>query len=151
VFEEIALLFARFLETCFEDDQFVEAHINSFCQGHGAGDPRGSKLIFGVHSPVLPGLFETNARKRDEMFLFANLEVGFHEQTRLQPEIAESLNAAMVDVEAVKKHLWSVLLKESGLWGKVLLIFSQIIGKKALLHSAIDKLVLRAERLFAWD
>lgn len=147
VFEEIALVFARFIETCFADEQFVEAHINSFCQGLGAGDPPGGQAYLRrAFNRYYQGLFETNARKRDELFLFANLEVGFHEQTRLQPEIAESLNAAMVDVKAVKKHLWSILLKESGLWGKVVLVFSQIIGKKASLHNAINRLILRAER-----
>ncbi|HLL44234.1 MAG TPA: hypothetical protein VK369_13890, partial [Segetibacter sp.] len=61
-------------------------------------------------------------------------------------EIAKSLNAAMVDIEPVRKDLWIVLLKGSDVRGKVLLIFSQVIGKKALLHNAINKLILRAER-----
>jgi hypothetical protein len=42
-------------------------------------------------------LFENDPVARAEWVLLANLEIGFHEQTRLQPEIAEALDAAMPD------------------------------------------------------
>jgi hypothetical protein len=37
--------------------------------------------------------------------LLANLEIGFHEQTRLQPEILEAMNAPIIHPREVRRHL----------------------------------------------
>ena len=49
------------------------------------------------------------ARRSDEQIVLANLEIGLHEQTRLQPEIREALDAAL----APTRHLlaWPVQRK----------------------------------------
>ena len=45
--------------------------------------------------------------------LLANLQIGFHEQTRLQPEIAESLDTCVPDPASVKRRLIEALLSGS--------------------------------------
>jgi hypothetical protein len=74
VFEEIGLQFARYLTLDFET--FME----------------------GLHDPDLRAAFthlEAGRTAGDrELVVLANLEIGLHEQTRLQPEIREALDAA---------------------------------------------------------
>ena len=54
---------------------------------------------------------------RLELQLLSIVEIGYHEQTRLQPEIAESLNTALVDPEHVKQFVSNFHYKQ----GKFLL------------------------------
>jgi hypothetical protein len=44
--------------------------------------------------------------------LLANISAGFHEQIRLQPEIAEALNAALDNTAELKRNLMTVLLPD---------------------------------------
>jgi hypothetical protein len=44
-------------------------------------------------------------RARAQLVLLANLQIGLHEQTRLQPEIAEALDAALLDVQAARQRI----------------------------------------------
>jgi hypothetical protein len=46
-----------------------------------------------------------SAKERAETLLLANLEIGLHEQTRLQPEIAEALDAPYVTAEDLGERL----------------------------------------------
>ena len=39
------------------------------------------------------------------MLLLANLEIGFHERARLQPEIVEAMNAPVVDPKDLRRRL----------------------------------------------
>ncbi len=48
---------------------------------------------------------ETDPKTRAELALLANLEIGFHEQTRLQPEIREALDAPYVTAEDLGRRL----------------------------------------------
>ena len=45
--------------------------------------------------------------------LLANVCAGFHEQIRLQPEIAEALNAALANTNELKRNLWTSLVPGS--------------------------------------
>jgi hypothetical protein len=58
------------------------------------------------------------ARRSDEQIVLANLEIGLHEQTRLQPEIREALDAAL----APTRHLlaWPLQRKLTQLSRKVI-------------------------------
>jgi hypothetical protein len=79
------------------------------------------------------------------LHLLANLEIGFHEQVRLQPEIAESLNAGLVDPQHVRDYVSNILVDSKNFWGKVLYFFKWISGKTSLFKKAIDSLVFAAE------
>jgi hypothetical protein len=88
VFEEIGYQTARYLE---------------MCRATPAPDaPEFAAFLSGVEPDLLRRAFQhyqqqrTEARpqRRAQLMLLANLEIGFHEQTRLQPEIERALNAA---------------------------------------------------------
>jgi hypothetical protein len=98
VFEEIAREFARFYATCFGDVAYDAVHIASFCAALRAGDPpEGQQYLRRAFTRYYAALFEADAKRRAELLLLANIEIGYHEQTRLQPEIAAALDAPFPD------------------------------------------------------
>lgn len=48
---------------------------------------------------------ETRPGRRAQLMLLANLEIGFHEQTRLQPEIQQAMEAAPDTADDLKSRL----------------------------------------------
>ena len=105
VFEEIGREFARFLEA---------APLDTFCEGLRAGDPPdGQRLLAAAFRGYHHARSLTDPRARAERMLLANLQIGFHEQTRLSPEIAESLDTCVPDPAAVKRRLIEALLSGS--------------------------------------
>jgi hypothetical protein len=146
VFEEIGREFARFIATCLNDDVYKESSIVDFCRKLApGGPPDGQDYLYKAFTRYYNALFETDLKKRDELRLFANIEIGFHEQVRLQPEIAESLNAGLVDPQHVRDYVSNILVSSKNLWGKISYFFKWIIGKTSLFKKAIDSLVFAAE------
>jgi hypothetical protein len=89
VFEEIGYEFARWL-----------ADVPGFLDGLRPGDPpdgqrllRAAFTLYSLPSPTAQQLF------------YANLLIGLHEQTRLQPEIREALDAPYVASEELGRRL----------------------------------------------
>ena len=133
VFEEIGREFARFIATCLKDDVYKESTIVDFCRKFVPGPPPDGQDYLGkAFTRYYTALFETDPKKRDELRLLANLEIGFHEQVRLQPEIAESLNAGLVDPQHVRDYVSDMLVSSKNLWGKILYFFKWLIGKTSL-------------------
>ncbi len=94
VFAEIGREFARFNAMCLEDDAFDAGHIAQFCAGLREGDPPdGQRYLQQAFSRYYRAMFEPGKKARAELMLLANLEIGFHEQTRLQPEIKAAMEA----------------------------------------------------------
>ncbi|WP_028063502.1 hypothetical protein [Solirubrobacter soli] len=89
VFEEIGYEFARWL-----------ADVPDFYDGLRPGDPPdGQRLLrtaFTVYSAPSPG---------PQQLFYANVLIGLHEQTRLQPEICEALDAPYVTSEELGRML----------------------------------------------
>jgi hypothetical protein len=91
VFVEIGLEFARYFEA---------ADPAAFVEGLRPGDPpEGQRYLRQAFARYEQARLEPDAKTRAELTLLANLEIGFHEQTRLQPEIRESLDAAYATQE----------------------------------------------------
>ena len=105
VFDEIGREFARFL---------AAPALEPFCDGLRPGDPPdGQRLLAAAfrgyhHARSLP-----DHKRRVERMLLANLQIGLHEQTRLQPEIAEALNTCVPDPAALKRRLVEALVPAS--------------------------------------
>ena len=93
VFEEIGLEFARYLEECppdAEPDAF-----RRFVDPLRPGDPPdGQRYLRRAFERYERLRDEADRKTRAELAVQANLEIGFHEQTRLQPQIREALDAA---------------------------------------------------------
>lgn len=147
VFEEIGYEFARFIAACLADKQYNGDAIDKFCNQLRDGDPPdGQDYLKRAFHRYYLSFFETDKKKRQEMQLLSNVEIGFHEQTRLQPEIAESLNAALVDPARVKEFVGNILLTNTGIVGKFIFFASVLRGKRSLLNHAIDNLAAEAEQ-----
>jgi hypothetical protein len=95
VFAEIGLAFARYLHDCDADLPAESADLAAFVDGLRPGEPpEGQRYLRQAFARYQRQRFEPDPDRRAELVVLANLEIGLHEQTRLQPEIAEALDAA---------------------------------------------------------
>ncbi|MEO6730619.1 MAG: hypothetical protein ABIN01_05340 [Ferruginibacter sp.] len=140
VFEEIAREFSRFITTCLSDTAYDKSHIDNFCQQLKAGlPPDGQEYLAKGFISYYQALFEQDLKKKIQLNLLANLFIGYHEQNRLQPEIAEALNSSM-DEQQIKSELLSRLFSGATWWTKLRLFIKRIFGT-TLLDKAIEALV----------
>jgi hypothetical protein len=94
VFEEIGLEFSRYLDECLTDPP-VETEVRRFLDHLRPGDPpEGQRYLRQAFEHYERMRVEPTPKARAELAVLANLEVGLHEQTRLQPEIRDALEAA---------------------------------------------------------
>ncbi|MDQ3849273.1 MAG: hypothetical protein M3296_01475, partial [Actinomycetota bacterium] len=107
VFEEIGLEFARYLHEVPPDAGAESVQLRAFLDGLRPGEPPdGQRYLQQAFARYARIAAAPEPRAHAELILLANLEIGMHEQTRLQPEIRESLDAAY----AVKQDLGDRLL-----------------------------------------
>ena len=91
VFEEIGLEFARYLTECPPDASIESDAFQTFKNRLRPGGPPDGQELLRVaferyqQQPGLPG--------GEQHILLANIQIGLHEQTRLQPEIREALDS----------------------------------------------------------
>ena len=110
VFEEIGRELARFLEFFYGDERFDDERMAQFCAALRPGDPpNGQRLLSEAFTAYFRARFQTGKEKAETMLL-ANVCAGYHEQIRLQPEIAEALDAALGDPADLKQRLLAVFL-----------------------------------------
>ncbi|MBK9013717.1 MAG: hypothetical protein IPM82_06300 [Saprospiraceae bacterium] len=140
VFAEIAREFARFMACCLEDSEYDAANIARFCEALKPGDPPNGQLYLRkafVH--YYQAIFEADEKAKAELILLANLEIGFHEQTRLQPEIAEALEASVEDPKVFKSKLLDVLFPYNP-WVKYIgPLFTALSNRPTPLDEAIQR------------
>jgi len=98
VFEEIGLQFARYL------------------QGQS---PEGERLLTQAFTRYERLRRERDPKRRAELALLANLEIGLHEQTRLQPQILEALDAAYATQEDLGRRTLEALFPSATRWWAV--------------------------------
>jgi hypothetical protein len=115
VFEEIGFQFARFLQVfrvgnCFDRDQTAR-----FCAEFRPGEPPdGQQLLREAFAAYSEAPFQ-DGKQKSELMLLANIAAGYHEQIRLQPEIAEALNASIGGATDLKRNLLNLLVPLSPL------------------------------------
>ena len=117
VFEEIGLEVARYLDECPPDAPAESPSVQRFLDGLRPGDPPDGQRY-------LRQAFGRWERRRDErdpkvcagLAVLANLEIGLHEQTRLQPEIREALDAAYATHEDLKRRALDALFPSAERW-----------------------------------
>lgn len=111
VFAEIGRQFAGFAASCLDDTGYDAEKIARFCADLRPGaPPDGQMYLQRAFTHYYQALFENDAKARAEYLLLANLEIGFHEQTRLQPEIAEALNAALPHPQLLARRIAGKLI-----------------------------------------
>ncbi len=117
VFEEIGLEFARYLQDCPEDASPDSAELRAFLDQLRPGDPPdGQRYLRQAFSRYQGLRFEGDPKTRSELALLANLEIGMHEQTRLQPEIRAALDAPYVTKEDLGDRLLEMLFPAAARW-----------------------------------
>jgi hypothetical protein len=138
VYAEIAKEFARFAECCMMDNVFDANNIAAFCDEMRPGDPpNGQRYLQQAFMRYYQAIFEPSPKAKAELILMANLEIGFHEQTRLQPEIAEALEAAVEDPKVLKAKLLDLFFPSSSWIKYVGPIFTVLFNKPSPLEEAI--------------
>ena len=119
VFAEIAREFARFYASCFVGDSYEEATIERFCMALRPGDaPDGQRLLRLAFHSYYTAMFTADDTQRSQLMLCANLGIGLHEQTRLQPEITEAMEAPVIDPRDVAGPILD-LLPDWDLWQQI--------------------------------
>ncbi|HSL64041.1 MAG TPA: hypothetical protein VK874_05220 [Gaiellaceae bacterium] len=105
VFEEIGLEFARYLAACPPDVPPDAPAVVAFLDGLRPGDPPdGQGYLRQAFARLQRQGHEPDPKRRAELLLLSNLEIGLHEQTRLQPEIREALDAPFVANEELGRR-----------------------------------------------
>jgi hypothetical protein len=109
--------------------------------------PDGQRYLRQAFSRYHRARFEVDPVTRAQLVLLANLEIGFHEQTRLQPEIAEALDAGVVDPRDVRDRIVEALIPRVARLVRLRLLIARLIRRRTLLDVAVDALVVEARRL----
>jgi hypothetical protein len=112
VFEEIGLEFARYL-----DEAVDSASFERFLARLRPGDPpEGQRYLRQAFTRYERLVLERDPKERTELGVLANLEIGLHEQTRLQPEIREALDAAYTTQEDLGRRALEALAPSAEHW-----------------------------------
>ena len=107
VFAEIGLQFARYLRDCDADLRPDSAAFAAFLDGLTPGEPpEGQRYLRQAFTRYQQQRLEPDPNRRAELVVLANLEIGLHEQTRLQPEIGEALDAAATTGDRLSGGIW---------------------------------------------
>jgi hypothetical protein len=143
VFAEIGREFARFLAEFQNDDRFDRDKTARFCAALRPGDPPdGQRFLGEAFTAYCEARFHAGKEKAEGMLL-ANLCAGYHEQIRLQPEIAEALNAALGDSIELKRKLLTLVLPAFYLRARARVLRN----RQVLLDRLFDRLIQEVNRL----
>jgi len=144
VFVEIGREFARWRGTAAAAGAPDASAVAAFADGLRVGEPPdGQRLLreaFGAYGNACRA---TNDSERASLMLLGNLLVGLHEQTRLQPEIQEALDAA-VDPDAVRAALFPLVMP--GAWLRLRARVARLVGRPMPADAAVDALLAAIRR-----
>jgi hypothetical protein len=118
VFEEIGREFARLIGDGGPDDSTVAAFLEGLRHGP---PPDGQDLLRHAFTNYVAARATTDPGLRAQLILLGNVQIGLHEQTRLQPEIREAMDATLLDVADLRRRIVERLdqVIESGPLGAV--------------------------------
>src|SRR5688572_8548493 len=95
VFEEIGYEFARYLQSCTPEVPADSETFHKFAAGLRSGEPpEGQDYLKSAFACYQRQFSDSDDASRAQRIYHANILIGLHEQTRLQPEIHESLESA---------------------------------------------------------
>jgi hypothetical protein len=141
VFEEIGRQFARFVATFQHDPVFDAEKIARFCDALKPGDPPdGQDYLKRALAHMYQARYEGQPKAKVELMLLANLEIGLHEQTRLQPEIAAALDAPILDPDQLKSRILEAFLPDPSFFLRLRFLIKHLLGWKSPLDYAAEQL-----------
>ena len=117
VFAEIGREFARYLHACPADAPVQSPAVIVFLDGLRPGDPPdGQAYLRRAFSHYQQQAHEADPPTQAGLVLLANLCIGLHEQMRLQPEIAEAVDAPLATAKDLGARVLTVLVPGSRRW-----------------------------------
>jgi hypothetical protein len=120
VFEEIGLEFARYLHECPPEAEVESPAFRQFVDELRPGDPPdGQRYLRQAFAHYQRRRLAPDAKVSTELAVLGNLEIGLHEQTRLQPEIREALDAAYATQEDLGRRALEALFPSAARWWPV--------------------------------
>lgn len=141
VFEEIAAQLALFLEALAADTPDA---LDRFLGAIRRGDPPdGQGRLHEAFEAYLEAAAGTSPIARAQLVHYANLLIAWHEQVRLQPEIAAAMNC-MIDEDKVRDRLLTALLP--ALWRRMRYRVAALFRRRPPLDVALDRLLDALQR-----
>ncbi|HEU5020309.1 MAG TPA: hypothetical protein VFT60_00415 [Bryobacteraceae bacterium] len=121
VFEEIGLVFSRWL-TMFPDIHSIsDADLLAFGQQLTPGAaPEGQDMLREAFTNYRNAAAISDGPERAQLMLLADLQIGFHEQIRLQPDIKEALDGALLEPGDIADFLHEKLTGHEGRIGRLM-------------------------------
>ena len=114
VFEEIGTEFARFLAEVPPEATPDSAEFAAFAARLRPGDPPdGQQLLKEAFAHYQQQRLESDPATRAAWVLLANLKIGLHEQTRLQPEIARAVDSGLTTARDLGARVLHALIPSS--------------------------------------
>ncbi len=144
VFAEIGLAFARYL-ALYDDGPPDAAALAAFDATLRPGDPPDGQELLRRAFAHTTAAMSAAGKERAELLLLANLEIGFHEQTRLQPDIRAAMDAPVYEPADLRRRLLDEILPDPG--ARLRLVALRLAGEAAPLLAACDRLADEAQRL----
>ncbi len=120
VFAEIGREFARFLATVPLEAGEDAPEFLAFAAGLRPGPPpEGQDLLKEAFGHYQRQRREADPSARASWILLANLKIGLHEQTRLQPQIAAAVDAPIATAEDLGARVLYLLIPGSRRWPRI--------------------------------
>ncbi len=142
VYAEIGRAFAQFLTSCGQDPVYDAQSIARFCSTLQPGDPPdGQRYVIQAFGRYYRAFFEPDEKTKAEFILLSNIEIGFHEQTRLQPEIAEALDAAVLDPALLRDKLVKALFPNQSWISSLGAVFRNVFNRPTPIETAVNTFV----------
>jgi hypothetical protein len=147
VFAEIGREFARLLALPTQTGTIDPTAFESFRGTLSPGPPPdGQGYLRQAFTSYAAALRASDRKERAELILLANLAIGWHEQTRLQPEIAEALDAPFEEPVGLRRDLLRHLLSlRIGLALRLLL--ELVPGRATSVKEVLDDLDREVKRI----
>ncbi len=121
VFEEIGREFARFIASVPENARHDSGEVIAFVSALRPGlPPDGQDYLKEAFTHYQQQRYELDPAARAKWILLANLKVGLHEQTRLQPQIAAAIDAPLTTAEDLGARVLHTLIARSDSWSQVI-------------------------------
>jgi hypothetical protein len=141
VFEEIAREFARFLAVPADG-------VDGFLAALRPGEPpEGQRYLRQAFTRYRQAMTAVDPKERAELLLLANVEIGLHEQTRLQPEITAALEAPVVDPRDLERRLLDLLLPGNRAVKWLRRVLLTVLGRRTPIRLAGEHLADHARAL----
>jgi hypothetical protein len=134
VFEEIADAFARFVATVPPDADEDSPEFRAFAASLRPGPPPdGQQLLRDAFAHYQRQRHEPDPALRPGWILLANLQIGLHEQTRLQPQIAAAVDTPLLTARDLGLRVIRALFPHAPRLRAIVNPAAGIVGRLALL------------------